>query len=273
MTISSKTSPIYLLAGIYGEKSDFEEFRQKLPSNIPVEIIELQSIEEPVAQLTDMKAIGVALAREIDRLSPEGCLRLAGFSFGGAAVFEAARYLIDSGRSICFLGIIDGARPQAQSIPNHSRTARLHQLLGNINATRHEGFIGFTYRLVRFSYRILRELLGRFCSLDARLGYVRSLVNRLSPTPATFIRRMLLFYFRMKAMETWQPIPIHGPVFIAISEEYWSWRCPWKSLCPQARFVQLPGRHVCVLEPPSVEVLCSEFTKAVQNTDYRDTLS
>src|SRR5581483_5015800 len=105
MTISSKTSPIYLLAGIYGEKSDFEEFRRTLPSSIPTEIIELQSLNEPVAQLTDMKAIGVALGREIDRLSPEGCIRLAGFSFGGTAVFEAARYLIDSGRSICFLGL------------------------------------------------------------------------------------------------------------------------------------------------------------------------
>ncbi len=270
MASSANISPVYLLAGIYGERSDLAEFRRKLSSEIQVEIVELQSLEEPVAQLTDMKAIGAALAQEINRRSPDGYLRLAGYSFGGTAAFEAARYLIDSGRRVCFLGIIDGIirpRPIAHSAPNNSRSERFLQLLSNINATRYEGLSGFIYRSARLAYRLLREFLGRFCSSDTRLGYVRSIIDQLSPKPAAFVRRMLLFHFRMRAMERWQPDLIHGPVFVAISQEFSSWINHWNSLCPQAGVVVLPGEHVRVLEPPLLDILCSEFSKAVQDAD------
>ncbi len=272
MAISQKISPIYLVPGIYGEASDFAEFRSRLPDGIRTEIVELQSIKGPLAQLTDMKAIGAALARELDRRSPTGSLRLAGYSFGGTAVMQAARNLLDSGRQICFLGIIDGVirpRPQAD-VQSESRTERLLRFIRNINATRYEGLLGWAYRIVRVGYRLLRALLGRFCCSDARLSCLRSLLNHLSPALAAFFRRMLLFHFRMKAMERWEPVPIPGRVFFAISAEYWSWVNRWKSLCPQAHFVQLPGEHVRVLEPPSLEILCLEFANAVQNADYSD---
>ena len=71
-------------------------------------------------------------------------------------------------------------------------------------------------------------------------------------------------------MENWRPNPIRGPVFLAISEENSSAIDQWKSLCPQARTIQLPGKHVDVLKPPSLEILLTEFANSVQHADVSE---
>ena len=132
--ISSDVSPIYVFPGICGEESELQEFQNKLLDRIPVEVVALQSLEEPFVDLVDMKAIGAAAAREINRRSPEGSLRLAGYSFGGSVAFEASQHLIVSGRSICFLGIIDGMVPRQlpQNVQAGSWGERPLRIIGSI---------------------------------------------------------------------------------------------------------------------------------------------
>jgi thioesterase domain-containing protein len=255
-------SPVYFFPGIYGDKQELVEFRSRLSDRVPVEIIELQSLEEPLADLISMEAIGAAVAREIDRRSPEGSLRLAGYSFGGSVAFEAARHLINSGRSVCFLGIIDVMKPRSPAYNARQRWwgGRPLRLLRKIDAGRNLGFRGFVYRL-------LQELLGRFCSSDSLRRRVLSLTRRFWPSRAGFVRRLLLFYFRRQAIESWHPVPIAGAVFLAISQENSYSIDQWMCLCPQGSVIQLPGKHVQVFESPSLEVLLLAFEKAVRNAD------
>jgi thioesterase domain-containing protein len=79
---------------------------------------------------------------------------------------------------------------------------------------------------------------------------------------------LLLVYFRRQALKSWQPVPIQGAVFLAISEEQSYSMDQWSFLCPQANVVRLPGKHVQVLEPPSLEVLLADFEKAAQSPDF-----
>lgn len=265
MANPSYISPLFVLPGIYGEKTELSEFRSRLLDRVPVEIIGLESIQEPLADLTDMKAIGEAVAREISRHSPEGFLRLAGYSFGGSVAFEAARYLIDSGRGLRFLGIIDvlGPRPEADNVQESRWGKRIIRLTRKISAGGHGGVSGLAYRAIR-------ELLGRFCSSDSRLRRVLATVHRFWSSREEFVRRMLLYHFRRRAMENWRPTPIRGPVFLAISEENLSAIDQWNSLCPQARTIQLPGKHGNVLKPPSLEILLAEFANSVQDADVSE---
>lgn len=265
--ISVDVSPVYIFPGIYGDKQELVEFRNRLSDRVPVEIIELQSLEGPLADLISMEAIGAAVAREIDRRRPDGSLRLAGYSFGGSVAFEAARRLIHSGRSVCFLGLIDVIRPRS---PAHNAQqgwwgGRPLRLLRKIYAGRNLGFRVFVYRL-------LQELLGRFCSSDSRRRCVLSMTTRFWPSCAGFVRRLLLFFFRRQAIENWRPVPVPGAVFLAISQENSYSIDQWMCLCPQGSVVQLPGKHVHVFKSPSLEVLLLAFEKAVRNADFRKPL-
>jgi len=263
MSANSLNSPLFVLPGIYGDKSELAEFQSRLSDTMPVEILELQSIQEPAAELTDMKAIGRAVACVISQRSPDGFLRLAGYSFGGSVAFEAARHLIDSGRSLRFLGIIDvpsPPEPKADLVRGISWGRRAMGLIRKISAGGHGGFLGLAYRATR-------ESLGRFCTSDTRLRGVLETVRRFWPSREEIVRRMLLYYFRRRAMRDWRPTPIRGPVFVAISEENSSSIERWNTLCPQARMVQLPGNHVKVFEPPALEILISEFRDFVQRAD------
>ena len=257
---TSDISPVFILPGIYGEKSELENFRSRLSDKVILDIIELQSLEEPLADLVSITAIGASVAREIDRRNPWGSLRLAGYSFGGAVAFEAARHLINSGREVHFLGLIDVILPLSPT-PNGQQNwlgQRLSRLAAKIHAGASDGFSGIAYRL-------LRELLGRFCSSDSRRRIVLATVRRILPSRVTFVRRMLFFHFRRQAMEHWQPAPIQAPVFVAISQENPAPIEKWKSLCPTVDIVQLPGGHVNVFEAPSLHVLLPEFGNAVRN--------
>jgi thioesterase domain-containing protein len=250
-----------MLPGIYGDRLELTEFQTRLSPDVAIEIIELQSLEEPLAELMSIEAVGVAVAREIEHRFPRGPVRLAGYSFGGSVAFEAAQHLLSTGRSLHFLGIIDVSSPAAE-IDHGQRNSlglRLFRKISKAYAGEYGGFVGFHYRL-------LRKLVGSFCSSDFRLHLVLSTVCRFWPAQERSVRRMLMWHFRRRAMSRWQPIPFQGPVFLAISQENFPSLNDWKLLCPRARVVRLPGKHNAVFHPPALEILLSAFRKAAQNS-------
>jgi acetoacetyl-CoA synthetase len=252
-----EVSPVYVLPGIYGVKSELAEFQSRLLNRVPVEIIELQDLEEPFADLVNMKAIGAAVARDIDQRSPKGSLRLAGYSFGGSVAFEAAQHLISARRSVCFLGLIDVRPPSLEHIAKARSWGTPMRLLRKIRGSRQD-----------MAYRVLRELLGRFFSSDSRRHHVLSMVKRFWPSREEFVRRALLFYCRRRAMAAWRPSAIRGTVFLAISQENLYSLDQWKRLCPESNVVMLPGEHLHVLKSPSFEVLSSAFESAARNSVF-----
>ena len=61
--------------------------------------------------------------------------------------------------------------------------------------------------------------------------------------PHRVVRRGLLTYFRLKAIESWHPAQYGGAVLLAISQENLCSLDEWKRLCPQTRVIHLPGTH------------------------------
>jgi len=218
-----------------------------------------------------MKAIGAAVAQEINRRSPSGSLRLAGYSFGGCAAFEAAQHLINGGRSVRFLGIIDAPLVSGLGSREHNTqktfwckwSARLRR---KINAVRSEG-LSLVGRVAA------RELLGKYCSSDLRRRRVLSMMKRVQPCREIFLRRLLLKYFRLKAIKDWRPVYLRGAVFLAISQDHAHSIDRWKCLCPYGLIVRLPGRHLQVFEPRSLEVLMPAFEEAAHNAVFGEPLT
>lgn len=254
-----------MLPGIYGDKLELLEFQGRLSLDIPIEIIELQSLEEPIAELMSIEAMGLAVAREIEHRFPRGSLGLAGYSFGGSVAFEAAQHLLGSGRSLHFLGMIDvlGPGPRTGHDQRASLGRRLFRQISRAFAREYGGFYGLPYRL-------LRQLAGWFCSSDFRLHLVLSIINRLWPAQEKSVRRMLLWHFRRKAMSRWQPLPLQMSIFLAISQENLPSLNKWKLLCPSAQVSLLPGKHNAIFQTPALEALLAAFRKAVENESHHE---
>jgi thioesterase domain-containing protein len=257
-----------MLPGIYGDRLELLEFQSSLSPDILIEIIELQSLEEPIAELMSIEAVGVAVAREIEHRFPRGSLGLAGYSFGGSVAFEAAQHLLSSGRSLHFLGMIDVLSPGSKTGHDQrsSLVQRLFRQISRVLAREYGGFYGLPYRL-------LRKLAGGFCSSDFRLHLVLSIISRLWPTQEKSVRRMLLWHFRRKAMSHWQPLPLQMSVFLAITQENLPSLSKWKLLCPRAQVSRLPGKHNAIFQSPAFEILLAAFRKAVQKASPHERLS
>ncbi len=225
--------PVFLLPGIHGDEPRLAEFRRAFGGRLRFELVELPPLDDPAVLLADIAASGRHAAREIERRRPNGPLLLAGYSFGGAVAFEAARHLHGAGREIAWLAILD---------------------------TR---FVGAPWRRAwwRFDLQLIRSAAGIDPARQALLAAVR----RLSPARSIRVRQLLLDELRLKAMRRWQPAALDVPALIAASTQADAATVErWQRLCPDGTLLRLPTGHLELFRPPSLERLIAVFETAVR---------
>ena len=82
-----------------------------------------------MADPTDLAALARFCADEIEQIWPAGPVRLLGYSFGGALAYRIAAELIDRGRVIGFLGMLDTNMPESSRGLEWNSTAAIRGLL------------------------------------------------------------------------------------------------------------------------------------------------
>src|SRR3979490_210338 len=98
---------LFLLPGSVGygpSMASFAAAMGKVARVIPIKYPGLRNILDGENTVTAMAAAAV---EQIDRTQPVGHVRLLGHSLGGAVAFEVAARLLEAGRSVKFLGILD----------------------------------------------------------------------------------------------------------------------------------------------------------------------
>ena len=174
------------------------------------------------------------------RQQPGGPIMIAGYSFGGAVAYEAARCLAARGRRITFLGILDTSFGRAAG----------------------GGTLAWRPR-IRWTYRsVFRAVLSR--------GGLHSTVWRaaaaMTPRAAYRVERALIGLFRERAYHAWKPKVTDIPVWLAVSDDNVSATTPvWAQLCEHRFTLRVPGKHLHIFDPPAAELLCAAFTTAVRN--------
>lgn len=235
---------VHLLPGIYGDGPGLAAFRRALGAEMCFEVIEIADLREPAAVLCSMRRSGELAARTISRQQPSGPIFLAGFSFGGGVAYEAAQALIEAGRQVAFLGILDTAFGATASGVERTRRQRLRFALRNV---------------------LRRALSGAI----ARTLLLRSW-NGLPWRAAYRVRRFAQDLFRRAAHQEWSPVPICVEVFLAASEEFAPRTLPiWRRLGGRLSCVLLPGPHARVLNPPALDSLIAAFGQGVREAMQR----
>ncbi|MFB9270031.1 thioesterase domain-containing protein [Bradyrhizobium erythrophlei] len=98
---------LFLFSGSLGYGPSMAAFAGalgKVARVVPIKYPDLRSILDGKDSVADMAEAGIA---QIQRSQPVGPVRLIGHSLGGAVAFEVAARLLESGRSVNFLGILD----------------------------------------------------------------------------------------------------------------------------------------------------------------------
>ncbi len=233
---------VHLLPGFYGDEPILANFRRALNARVAFSLVDIAHLNQPAAVIRDMRQIGRLAARTIERRQPSGPIVLAGYSFGGSVAYEAARSLIDSGRQVALLGILD---------------AKFGVAATGIARTRAQ-----SRRWKR------RSMLRSALSWDRARASIQWALHRL-PWPLEYrIRRYLLRLFLEETLHSWSPSPLDVETFLAVSEEYeWKTLPIWRRLSRRLCVARLPGEHVRIFDAPAADLLIPAFENSVRTAN------
>ena len=213
---------VFLLPGVFGDEPQLLRFREHLASRIRFTTLDLPDLESPVSVLCSLPETGRIIVESILRLQQTGDVSIVGFSFGASLALEVAAQLRRAGRTIAYLGLIDGPL----HIEDMRRTVRgLVQML-------------FTPR----GPYIISKLI--YYKLRFHLDKLRFWKERARSTPADY---------RLIALGNWQPqrCEARGIVILSImSFDVLSKN--WRDLCPNCRQVKIVSDHRHIIKGSSL---------------------
>ena len=248
---------IFFMPSAHGDDPLLAQFRAAFKGGIRFEVVQYPQLKELIDGGAGFDVmIEAAVAQVLARCGDEVCY-LAGYSYGGFVAWEAARRLIQSGRQIGFLGLMDSRR-----LPKPPRERR------SVFA-KATGYVGRTWRHPRQAYRDglwwLVELLTRNFSLSV-LRQIDSFVASLPGAAAFTFRLELLARLRAIALQRWTVAPLEVSATLFRSDECSADASDygWSALCKQLIVLPVGGSHFSLLNPEFRETLCAQFRRAVE---------
>jgi len=191
---------------------------------------------------------------------------LAGYSFGGLVAIEAARRLLERGRRVRFLGLIDTravnpptlterlrrfvvARSKRKFEPTAQRAGTHRTMFGSLPSRWH----ALISALILVSAFRTLKMFGRLAML-------------LPERQAFTIGSAISWRLRTESLYHLRPKPLAIPVTLFRSDDDpSSGDYGWSAFCPELTVFRTGGTHEMMLSSPFVEILCKQFQDAVES--------
>ncbi|SFO88816.1 phthiocerol/phenolphthiocerol synthesis type-I polyketide synthase D [Amycolatopsis arida] len=196
---------------------------------------------------------------ELRAIQPAGPYRIAGWSFGGFLAFELAQQLRGAGERVELLALIDPILP----LPNETGLSEVE--LTERRFARFAEFLETSYgRRVRLPY----ERLARLGDEDqVQLLIETMLAEGLVNTEVSdaILRHQRTSFLDARSLERYRPEPYPGRVvFFSAAEQVpgglrdqrFDRTDPargWDAYCPDLEVITVPGHHLSLLDPPTVD--------------------
>jgi thioesterase domain-containing protein len=265
--------PLLFLPSLGGETSYAHGIARHLGSDQPVWGVQPYDPMSECQSYLPLEEMARRYADDLCALQPDGSFRLVGYSFSGVLAFETACQLVDRGRQVKLVAVIDTGLSQdcpptvagvfgislaiVRNMPNW--------VLDNIVCTQPEGFIaGLNKHLQTLGKRGSR-ILSSGSSVPSR---PEDLFD-VSKLPPKYVKMM---ESNLRAMHEYTPKHYSGrltlirastrPLLHSQSADLgWS---EWVS--GGVDILSVPGHHASMLKEPSVQVLASNLQSAVDNS-------
>ncbi len=244
---------VFLMPPAAGDLPILASFRAAFKDKIRFAVIEYPGWRKMIDAGAGFDALADAAVAQICAQSRENdiCL-LAGYSFGGFVAVEAARRLMQRGRRIGFLGLLDTRAVNPPEPTNTQRHGISTQSL--MSAGRPEKLIGqmISGLILMSAFRPLK-MIGQLAAwLPAKWAFT-----------VEFLLNMRL---RTRSLDRWQLKPLQVPITLyrpdvgsALFDNGWG------AYCEQVTAVPVGGTHHSMLVPPFVDMLSTRFLEALES--------
>jgi arthrofactin-type cyclic lipopeptide synthetase C len=266
-------TPLFLAHDGYGDELYFSALAQYLPAELPLYGLPAIPLNEP--QLHTLAGMAARMVALIQKVQPEGPYRLAGWSFGGVLAYEITQQLLDKGKKVEFLGLIDAFCPELSYVDTYpektpedvlkhlcerAEDPRLRRCTLPDALCAPERDHDFDELFIR--YRELKVLPETF--------------EYLSPEQARLRCRYLALHTR--AMDNYRPKPLNIPIQLFVAADrnpdfslVPSQTLGWERCVPEhlLNVRKAPGSHESMLRLPHIAVLGQQLTQALASKACR----
>ena len=245
--------PLYLIHPAGGSSAVYRGLVDRLDPDQPC--IGLERL--PDAEFPEVTEQAAEYARIIRERDPHGPWAVGGWSFGGVVGHEVARLLSEHG-TVSALILIDSVLPLPD--PEHDHDPQ------TLVRARFEGFAAY----VQDAYGSPLILpYDELAELDdaGQIGKVIEILRATVDLPAAALEHQRDSYLDLRSGERHTPVGYTGRTLLYRATE----PAPhtvrdtryeredealgWDELCPDLAVSPLPGHHLCLLDPPVVDVL------------------
>jgi acetoacetyl-CoA synthetase len=231
-------TPLLLLQGVHGDVDLYRYLVEQLDAERAVHGA-YGAMYGRDGERVPVHEVAARLVEGIAAVMPVGPIALAGYSFGGLLAYEAARLLVERGRDVVFLGLLD-SRPPLASL---TRPEQLARKAASFIAIFLPGFSDTTIASA-VANRFRRQTLSseQLMLLDS-VRLARSF--RLKPYggPVTYFRAA-------------RRIPVISHLMHA-----------WRRMAPDLTVVDVPGAHFGLLSEENAPALAARMSDALRAAD------
>lgn len=237
---------LVILPGSMGYGPSMAAFGAQLSQVARVIPIRYPDLNWSLAGRDSVREMAALALEQINAAEPRGDVRMIGYSLGGGVAFEVASRLIEQGRAVKFLGILDtnvGARRA-----NHREA--LSRTLQRIRSHRVTIYRMLCRSVAKLAARMGQEV--RFCRLIDAMTWSRLANTRF------MLKLELEELLRMRAFGRWlldsKPrLPIKGTVFACHRRDVTP-RLGWDSLFEELDVIPIAGGHLDLVVEPHLSV-------------------
>jgi acyl transferase domain-containing protein/NADPH:quinone reductase-like Zn-dependent oxidoreductase/thioesterase domain-containing protein/acyl carrier protein/short-subunit dehydrogenase len=269
----SSHSALFFIHPAEGSTDVYADLARSLPTEFKVYGIRSKTMFGHTREWRSLADLARSYAQIVESLSPDGSIRIAGFSAGGIFALAVARELERSGRTVSFVGAIEA--PFAALDP-HRRSERILQglvfeIVCAIAGDRLPELGNMDAGLLELA-RLLVAAPGETEQLNIISNWVAGFgidLDEISRVRAGLTESLRSFIRHARLLERAELEPVDAPV--------WSWQADASSLTlkesdrPPGRLItrgdfhhaHISGRHFEVMSRPAVSALARDFSAAL----------
>ena len=249
---------LFLFPGSVGYGPSLAAFASAMRATAKVVPVRYPGLAMILKGQRDLASMADAAVQQINRVQPSGNVRLLGHSLGGAVAMEVAVRLLEAGRSVKFVGILDTSLEGERS-PLWDTVARTMRRLRSNRISFH-----------RVACRALAKIM-------VRIGHEAGLAKAIDRyTDGQFngacfrIKLELQEVLRAQAFFRWLEEPkaalaIHGTLF-RCARPGMSLAIGWDRVFSDLQVVPIVGSHIDLVAEPHVAINRPLIEKAVLET-------
>jgi thioesterase domain-containing protein len=266
--------PLLFLPSLFGETSYAHGIAIHLGRDQPVWGVQPSESTSEWQSDLPLEEIALRYADDLCAFQPDGSFRLAGYSFSGVLAYETACQLVDRGRQVKLVAVIDtglcGDRPPTLAGAFGISLAIARNLpswvLDNILRTEPNGFMAG----LKNHLQILGKRGSRVLSSGSSMPWKPEDLFDVSRLPPKYVK---MTESNLRAFREYTPKHYSGrltlfrastrPLLHSQSADLgWS---EW--VTGGVEILSIPGHHAGILKEPMVQVLARNLQSALDNSD------